>query len=63
MNLLQTNKDVIIRNLEIKNINANIFIDPDGNGNFERREARRENQRNSKETAKKLNFIKYLKTL
>ncbi len=62
INLLQTQKDDIARNLEEKNVFTNIFVDPDGDGSFERREARRENQRNSKETAKQKDFIEFLET-
>ena len=63
MNILQTQKDYISRNLEEKNIYTNIFVDPDGNGSFDRREARRENQRNSKEAAKQKDFIEVLGTV
>jgi len=38
LNLLQASKDTIVRNLEMKNINANIFVNPDGKNGFERRE-------------------------
>jgi predicted transcriptional regulator len=62
INLLQTQKDDIARNLEEKNVFTNIFVDPDSDGSFERREERRENQRNSKETAKQKNFIEFLET-
>ena len=34
MNLLQANKEVIIRNLEMKNVNAHIYVNPDGDGGF-----------------------------
>ncbi|MCX5807213.1 MAG: hypothetical protein NT010_14325 [Proteobacteria bacterium] len=60
INILQTQKNDIIHNLEEKNIYTNIFVDPDGNGSFERREARQENQRNSKEKAKQDDFIEFL---
>jgi|GEM_PF-6190797 len=63
INLLQTQKDDIARNLEEKNVFTNIFVDPDGDGSFERREERRENQRNSKETAKQKDFIEFLETV
>jgi hypothetical protein len=63
MNILQNQKDSIIRNLEEKNIYTNIFVDPDGNGSFERRETKREHQRNPKETAKQKDFIELLETV
>jgi hypothetical protein len=62
INILQTQKDDIVRNLEEKNIYTNIFVDPDGAGNFERREARQENRRNSRETAKQKDFLEFLET-
>jgi hypothetical protein len=62
MNIMQTQKDDIIRNLEEKNIFTNIYVDPDGNGSFERREARQDNQRNSKEKARQDDFIEFLET-
>jgi hypothetical protein len=62
INILQAHKDDIIRNLEEKNVYTNIFVDPDGAGNFERREAKRENQKNYKETAKQKDFIEFLET-
>lgn len=57
INILQTQKDVIARNLEEKNVFANIFIDPDGNGSFERRESRRENRKDTKDADKRNAFI------
>ncbi|MCX8022122.1 MAG: hypothetical protein N2745_05050 [Syntrophorhabdaceae bacterium] len=52
-NILQTNRDTIIRNLEDKNIYANIFINPDGtregNGKREYRYTGRRNYGEGKE--------------
>ncbi|MCX5813512.1 MAG: hypothetical protein NT178_13360 [Proteobacteria bacterium] len=62
INILQTNKDDIMRSLEEKNVYTNIFVDPDGNGSFDKREAKRENQRNPKETAKQKDFVEFLET-
>ena len=49
LNLLQESKDTIVRNLEMKNVNANIFLNPDGKNSFERREGRREGRRGNDE--------------
>jgi hypothetical protein len=62
MNLLQPNKEVIIRNLEMKNINANIFVNPDSDGGFERRENRRENRRGGANGKARNNFFEFLET-
>ncbi|MCX5810649.1 MAG: hypothetical protein NTX36_14990 [Proteobacteria bacterium] len=62
MNLLQANKEVIIRNLEMKNVNANIFVNPDSDGGFERRENRRENRRGAANGKAQNNFFKLLET-
>ncbi|MCX5815041.1 MAG: hypothetical protein NTX75_02205 [Proteobacteria bacterium] len=62
MNLLQANKEVIIRNLEMKNVNANIFVNPDSDGGFERRENRRENRRGAANGKAQNNFFELLET-
>ena len=59
INILQTQKDVISRNLEEKHVYTNIFIDPDGNGNFERRESRRQDGRNEQDS-RRTNFKEFL---
>jgi len=45
INLLQSQKDVILKHLEGRDVRANIFIDPNGSGNPERRERRETEQR------------------
>jgi len=60
MNLLQANKEAITRNLETKNVYANIFVNPDGYGGFERREGRRENRQDTAEENVKNDFIEFL---
>ena len=62
MNLLQTSKEVIIRNLEMKNINANIFVNPDSDRGFERRENRRENRRGDENGNARNKFFEFLET-
>jgi hypothetical protein len=59
MNILQTQKDVISRNLEEKHVYTNIHLDPDGNGSFERRESRQEERRKEQDSSK-TNFIEFL---
>ena len=58
-NILQTQKDVISRNLEEKHVYTNIYIDPDANGGFERRESRRDDRRKEQDSSK-TNFIEFL---
>jgi hypothetical protein len=60
-NILQTQKDVISRNLEEKRVYTNIYVDPDANGSFERRESRREDRQNRQDSGK-TNFIEFLET-
>jgi hypothetical protein len=45
LGMLQLNKETISRNLEQKNIYTHIYIDPDTDGGFERREERKEGRR------------------
>jgi hypothetical protein len=59
MNILQTQKETISRNLEEKHVYTNIFVDPDSNGGFERRESRREERKNERDPDK-ANFIEFL---
>ncbi|HOF58237.1 MAG TPA: hypothetical protein PLT19_07865, partial [Syntrophorhabdaceae bacterium] len=63
LNLLQESKDTIVRNLEMKNVNANIFLNPDGKNSFERREGRREGRRGNTELNRANgNFYELFKT-
>ena len=59
VNILQTHKDAISRNLEEKHVYTNIYVDPDANGSFERRESRRDGRRREQDSSD-MNFIEFL---
>jgi len=62
INMLQTNKYDIMRNLEGKNVYTNIFVDPDGGSNYEQRDERKEDQRGAGKRGKK-DFADFLEAV
>jgi len=59
MNMLQSNKEAISKNLESKHIYANIFVDPNGEGGFDRREGRRENANSRRGKQTENEFVEF----
>ncbi len=60
INVLQNQKDTISRNLEEKHVYTSIFIDPEADGGFERRESRQNGRRDEQDSISKANFGEYL---
>ncbi len=62
MNLLQAQKEEIVRHLETRNITASIFVDPEGDRNFQKRDQRNPEKRQNGKGKEQDGFVEFLET-